>query len=107
MGEVVQLDLSKKKGRNAISHELCRFFHMVTRCFMGKERYYPLCKKKPYIRKPDKNGVVRSWHKDGIAVADEERAYEHCVLCYKEEGRCRLFKPKFLDHLNLNVQRSA
>lgn len=107
MGDVVQFNPNrKKKEKQAIGSELCRFFHLVTR-FFGTERFYHLCKKKPYKRKPDENGIVRSWHKDGVVVVDEERAYEHCVFCYKEEGRCRLFKPKFPDRLDLNVQRSA
>ena len=108
MGDVVQFSSDKKKKeRNAISHELCRFFHMVTRFFMGKERYYPLCKKKPFIRKPDENGVVRPWHKDGTFLTDEERAHEHCVLFFKEECNCPFFKHKFPDRFINNVQRSA
>ena len=108
MGDVVQFNPNReKKEKKTISSELCRFFHLVTRFLLGKKRFYPLCGKKPYKRKPDENGVVRSWHRDGVAVADEERAYEHCVLYCREDGKCRLFLPKFHDRLNLNVQRSA
>ena len=108
MGDVVQFSLDrKKKEKKAVSSELCRFFHLVTRFFLGKERFYPLCRKKPYKRKPDKNGVVRSWHRDGVAIADEERAHEHCVLFFKEECNCPLFKHKFPDRFINNVQRSA
>ena len=108
MGEVLQFNRNReKKEKRIISYELCRFFQMVTRFFLGKERRYPLCKKKPFPKKPDENGMVRPWHRDGTFVADVERAHEHCILFIKEEGCCPLFRRKFPDRFGINIQRSA
>lgn len=106
MGEILRLDLSKKKVG-----EKCRFFRKIIKSIGRFYVIHRLCGAKPLPKKLNHRGVMRPWkqigdrHGEGYFVRDEEGelAFERCCKA-KYNNRCPIFRTKFPDRFG-NVKK--